>query len=284
MLWIIASTLVIGYAACLLFLFLSQSKLLYHPYKELDGSPKDLGLAYESVSFRAADGPLIDAWLVPASTPKKGVILFCHGNAGNISHCLSVINTLHNLDLSVLIFDYRGFGRSEGSPSESGTYNDARAAWDYLVSTRGVAPGRIVIYGWSLGGAVAARLAATLPPDQQPAAVVIASAFSSLGDMAAHHYPLFPTRLLLRFDYPTAADAARIRRPTLVIHSVDDEIVPFAQGRRIFDAITAEKLFLQASGGHNEDFEFSSRGDRDTLRQFIHARLPPETAAGAAGL
>ncbi len=275
MIWIIVSTLVIGYVAICLLLLVFQARLIFFPFKDMEVTPKDLGLSYEDVWLRAVDGPRLHAWFVPAENA-KGIILFCHGNAGNISHCVSLLSTLNGMGYSALFFDYRQFGRSEGTLSEQGTYHDARAAWDYLVKERGIPAGKIAVFGWSLGGAVAAQLAASLPPDQQPGAVVLSSAFSSLGDMASRHYPLFPARLLLRFEYPTAANAAKITRPTLVIHSVDDEIVPFDHARKIFDAVTAEKSFLKTSGGHNDDFGLGGSQNVDALRRFL------DTSCGAA--
>lgn len=274
MLWIAFTTLAIGYMACCLVLFLMQSKFIYFPFKELDATPKDIGLDYEELTLRASDGVGIGAWLVPRSDA-RGVALFCHGNAGNISHCLPLIKTLHDAGCSVLAFDYRGFGKSGGKPSEQGTYDDAQAAWDYLVKERRVPAERIVVFGWSLGGAVAARLAANLPPERRPGSVILSSSFSSIADMARKHYPIFPVRLLLRFEYPTAANASKIKSPVLVIHSRDDEIVPLKQGRKIFDSITSEKSFLETTGGHNDDFGLGGRDSAEALHRFIDSHLPP---------
>ena len=137
-----------------------QSHLLYFPYRTLSQTPAAVGLAYEDVSFQAADGVVLSGWFVP-SQRARGVLLFCHGNAGNMSHRLDSLQIFHRLGLSTFIFDYRGYGRSEGQPTEQGTYLDAEAAWTYLVHTRQLAPTEIIVFGRSLGGAIAAWLAHT---------------------------------------------------------------------------------------------------------------------------
>ena len=146
----------IVYVVFAAFLFFFQTRLIFMPSSDDRGSPDDLGMDFESVTLTTADGTKIDAWYVPCGAEGARTVIVCHGNAGNNTYRLGTIQTFHLLDLNVLIFDYRGYGRSEGSPSEDGTYQDAEAAWDYLVTTRKVAPEQIVIFGRSLGGGVAA--------------------------------------------------------------------------------------------------------------------------------
>ena len=177
-------------------------------------------------------------------------MLFCHGNAGNISHRLGTLALLNELDLSTFLFDYRGYGESAGKVSEKGTYLDAQAAWKHLTDERGIPADQIVCFGRSLGGAVAAYLAAK----RRPAAVVLDSTFTSIPDMARRIYPMYPVRLLSRCRYDTLARMESIRCPVLVIHSRDDEIVPFSHGRRLFDAAGEPKQFLELRGGHNQAF------------------------------
>ena len=137
---------------------LFQSKLVYHPLSTIEATPTDAGLEYRDVSITTSDGVELHAWFCPAPE-ERGVVLFCHGNGGNISGRLGSLVILHKLGLSTLIFDYRGYGRSEGSPSEEGTYLDADAAWCHLTEEMKIGPGRIIVFGRSLGGAVAAKLA-----------------------------------------------------------------------------------------------------------------------------
>ena len=241
--------LALAYGAVVLLVWAFQSKLVYFPDRQVQATPADFGVRYEEVPLTASDGTKLAAWFVPA--PKdKGVILFCHGNGGNISHRLESLAVFRNLGYSVLIFDYRGYGRSEGSPSEEGTYRDARAAWEHLVHERNVPPGRIVLFGRSLGGAVAAKLAS----ETDPAGLIVESAFTSIPDIGAERFWFLPVRLLSRFEYNTAGMIRQAGCPVLIVHSRDDEIIPFAHGRRLYEAAAEPKEFIEISGGHNDGF------------------------------
>lgn len=231
-----------------------QSRLLYLPHMGIEhvGTPADLGLAWEPVTLSTEDGVSLDAWWVPAEEP-RGILLFFHGNAGNISHRLASIRQFHRLGLSVLILDYRGYGRSEGSPSEAGTALDARAGWRWLMKA-GHDPGEVVLFGRSLGAAVAAELASALAGESSPAAVILESPFRSVPKLAQRLYPFLPARWLVRFDYNTEAYVERIEVPLLVIHSREDEIIPFGEGQAVFAAAEEPKRLLEIRGGHNTGF------------------------------
>ncbi|MFY0989553.1 alpha/beta hydrolase [Halomonas sp. C05BenzN] len=233
-----------------------QSRLLYLPHlgREHVGTPADRGLAWEEVTLETEDGLHLDAWWIPADEPRAS-LLFFHGNAGNISHRLESILQFHRLGLSVLILDYRGYGRSEGSPSEAGTALDARAGWRWLVEERGHEPGELVLFGRSLGAAVAAELASALESGgRPPGAVVLESSFRSVPKLAQRLYPFLPARWLVRFDYDTEAHVRRITAPLLVIHSREDEIIPFAEGQLVYAAAREPKRLLEIRGGHNTGF------------------------------
>ncbi|MDX1654266.1 MAG: alpha/beta hydrolase, partial [Candidatus Competibacteraceae bacterium] len=165
----------------------------------------------------------------------------------------------------VLIFDYRGYGLSEGSPEEAGLYQDARAAMDYLLKEREIEPQRIVIFGRSLGGALASRLAA----DHPVKGLILESAFTSAADMGAEIYPFYPARLLTRLNYPTRADLQRVRAPVLIIHSRDDEIVSFAHSQRLLEAAPGKSSFLELRGGHNDGFLVSREAYQAGLEGFL---------------
>ena len=182
--------------------------------------------------------------------------MFFHGNAGNISHRLDSIEIFHQLGLDTLIIDYRGYGQSSGKKTEQGTYLDAQAAWSYLVDERGVPAGEIIIFGRSLGGAVGAWLGAR----HTPAAVIIESSFTSGVDMARRLYPFLPARLITRLRYPVAQYARQLDGPVLVVHSRNDEIIPFEMGQSIYAAVKQRKSFLELRGDHNNGF-FISRHD-----------------------
>jgi hypothetical protein len=257
-------------------LYMLQGSMVYLanlPGRALDATPADIGLDHEDVYIDTADGERLHGWYVPAApqgtSGARGVLLFFHGNAGNISHRLESIAIFNRLRLDVLIVDYRGYGRSTGKPTERGTYRDAQASWDYLVGARGIEPGRIVVFGRSLGGAVGAWLASQVPAAEAPAAVIIESSFSSGADMARRLYPVFPARLLTRLKYPVTDYAARLRCPVLVVHSRDDEIIPFAMGRAIYAAAPQPKSFLELRGDHNAGFWISRASYTAGLEAFL---------------
>ncbi|HSM11391.1 MAG TPA: alpha/beta hydrolase [Lysobacter sp.] len=257
-------------------LYLLQGSMVYLanlPGRTLDATPADAGLDYQDVNIDTADGERLHGWYVPAARPgmgeARGVLLFFHGNAGNISHRLESIALFNRLGLDVLIVDYRGYGRSTGKPTEAGTYRDARAAWDYLVGERGIRPGRIVVFGRSLGGAVGAWLGSQLPAAETPAALIIESSFTSGADMARRLYPIFPAGLLTRLKYPVVDYAARLNCPVLVVHSRDDEIIPYAMGRAIYDAAPSPRFFLELRGDHNAGFWISRASYTAGLEAFL---------------
>jgi fermentation-respiration switch protein FrsA (DUF1100 family) len=261
----------VTYGAFALYLFIMQPRLLYYPDmpgREPEATPAAVGLAYEDVALQTVDDIRLHAWFIPAENP-RATVLFCHGNAGNISHRLDSIRLLHSLGLQVLIFDYRGYGKSEGRPSEKGTFRDVDAAWHYLREVRGLTEAGIIIFGRSLGAAVAADLASRA----RPAAVILESAFTSVPDMAAEFYPWLPVRLLSRYRYDNLGKVARIARPLLLVHSRQDEIIPFAHGERLFGRAREPKQFLELTGGHNDAFQSSRKAYTHGLKSFLDTHL-----------
>jgi fermentation-respiration switch protein FrsA (DUF1100 family) len=251
--WSLLVSLLVAYAGVLVLVYLFQSQLVYFPGigRDVTVTPQSYGLAFEAVTLATEDGERLAAWWVPASRP-RGTVLIFHGNAGNISHRLDYLAMFHKLDHNTFIVDYRGFGRSTGSPSEQGTYRDAEAAWRWLTGERRLGPGDIVVLGESLGGAVAAWLAARV----QPRALILASTFTSVPDLGAQVYPFLPVRLLSRFSYDTMGAVRALKVPVLIAHSREDEIVPYAHGRALFEKAAEPKQFLDLKGGHNEGFLF----------------------------
>ena len=254
-----------------LLLYIFQPKFVYFPYPDLAATPADAGLEYEDVNLVTSDQLRINGWFVP-HTGSRATLLFLHGNGGNISHRLDKLLIFNRLGLSVFIIDYRGYGTSEGSPSEQGTYLDAAAAWDYLTKDRKIPGNRIILYGESLGGAVAAWLA-----DRQKAgALILESTFTSVGDMGKHYYPYLPVKLLARIKYPTLDRIHAVRCPVLVIHSMADDIVPYTQGRKLFDAAREPKSFLEITGDHNNGFIQSGRTYSNGINEFLtRNNFPP---------
>jgi alpha-beta hydrolase superfamily lysophospholipase len=245
-----------------------QSSLIYFPTRDLSGTPADLGLEYESVYFSTEDDVRLHGWYVPAEN-ERGAVLLCHGNGGNISHRLDLIELLGEVGLAVFAFDYRGYGESEGSPDEEGTYLDVGAAWDRLVGTRGKPPGRVVIYGRSLGGAICSRAAA----DNHPAGLILDSTFTSIREAGQEIYPFLPVKLLSRYDYPTLEHVERADCPVLVFHSPDDELIPFHHGQELHAAAKGPKRLVEVRGGHNENFGLSYDTYREALQAFVDEHL-----------
>jgi fermentation-respiration switch protein FrsA (DUF1100 family) len=268
--------LAIAYGAVLVLVYGFQSHLVFFPGtgREAVVTPQSYSLRFETVWISTADGETLHAWWVPAESA-RGTVLFFHGNAGNISHRVDYLQMFHRLRYSTLIVDYRGYGKSTGTPSEAGTYRDAEAAWEYLLTVRGARPQDIVIAGESLGAAVATRLAT----QTTPRAVVLLSTFTSVNDLGAQVYWFLPVRLLSRIGYDNVANLKRIRVPVFIAHSRDDDIVPYAHGRKLYEAASEPKTFLEMRGGHNDGFVFMRTEWAAELAAFLD-RLPQRPAPG----
>lgn len=255
------------YLGLALVIYISQSRLVFLPEiggRALVETPAAVGLAYESVQIDTEDGETLRAWWLPHPDP-RGTVLFQHGNAGNISHRLDSLTIFHRLGLNVLIYDYRGYGQSSGSPSESGLYSDARATWQWLVNEAGMSPDRIVLFGRSLGAAVAARLATEV----DAAGLIVESSFTSVPDIGAEVYWWLPVRWLARIQLATSDHVADAGMPVLVVHSRDDEIIPFSHGQRIYEQAGQPRQFLEIEGDHNSGFMVSGELYRDGLDRFL---------------
>jgi len=275
-LWKILPTGIIVYAILNAYVYFMQPGMIYFPDiagRELVSSPENIGLDYEDLTLPVDDGTKLHGWFIPfnhaANMHKQATLLFFHGNAGNISHRLDSIKLFNKLGLNILIIDYRGYGQSTGSPTEAGTYEDAQTAWHYLTATRGIKASNIIIFGRSLGGSIAAWLAS----QQTPAALIIESSFSSVTSMGQRIYPFLPVRLLSRFQYNTKEYVKAVNCPVLVAHSRDDEIIPYEEGRDIFDAAPEPKYFLEMRGGHNNGFIVSGSNYMNGLDSFIKTSL-----------
>lgn len=259
---------VMTYLSVVLLVYFGQSRLIYFPQQQISNTPKDIGLDYTSVNIATSDGETLHGWWVPAHDA-KGTVLFFHGNAGNISHRINYLKMFKQLGYNTLLFDYRGYGQSSGVPSESGTYLDAQAVWRYVTETQGIAAAQIVLFGESLGGAVAAWLAAR----EKPGLLVLASTFTSVPDMAAEIYPFLPVRWLARFHYNTLESLQSVTCPVLIAHSADDEIVPFEQSQQLLQAAPEPKEFLFLYGGHNSGFIFMQPEWIKSLGTFMDAHI-----------
>jgi fermentation-respiration switch protein FrsA (DUF1100 family) len=263
-----------AYGILVFMVFIMQSGLLYLSDiggRKISATPDAINLAYEEVRLLTTDNVQLHGWYVPHPEP-RATVLFFHGNAGNISHRLHSILIFHQLRLSVFIIDYRGYGQSEGKPTEQGTRLDANAAWQYLVQQRKLLPEQVILFGRSLGAAVAAELATRHPP----AALIVESAFTSVPDIAADLYPWLPVRWISRFSYDTRAYLQQLGCPVLVVHSEEDDIIPFRHGEALYQAAAGDKDLLTLRGGHNEGFWLSRENYMRGLEQFITQGLGPD--------
>ncbi len=255
-------------SACVLFLWGCQveKSLIFYPISEIDRTPKELGLPFEDITFTTEDGVHLNGWFIP-STEGDLTLLWFHGNAGNISHRLDNIRLLHDkVKIHIFIIDYRGYGRSEGSVSEAGTYRDASAALQYLRSRKDLDPKKIVFYGRSLGAAVAVDLALR----EESLALIIETPFASIRAMAKLVFPFLPVGPFLRTRYDTLEKIRKVRGPLFVLHGDQDDIVPYTQGQRIFEAAPEPKEFYTIRGAHHND-TFIVGGDAyfAALKDFI---------------
>lgn len=262
-LWVLGS-LAAGYLLLVLLVYFMQSSLVYHPQKNIGVTPSNIGLEYEDVTFSTADDVALHGWFVPHDSTSLTVLYF-HGNAGNISGRLQTIQLLHRLGVNVFIFDYRGYGKSQGTPSEQGTYQDAEAAWNYLTNNRQITDSNIVIMGRSLGGAVAAWLAAR----KSPAASVIESTFTSAGALGADVYPWLPVRWMIEYEYNTQEYIERIDSPIFMAHSRDDQVVPFQHGETLFHLASEPKVFVELTGSHGSGFWETGPKYQQALKEFL---------------
>ena len=251
-------------------MYLQQSSMVFFPSATLVQTPEQWGLEYEDVFLESEDGVRLHGWYIPQSGSKL-TLLFFHGNAGNISHRGASVEIFHRLGLNLFIFDYRGYGKSQGTPDEKGLYKDARAAWRYLIDERGFEPKDIIVFGRSLGGAVAAELAAEV----QPGGLILESTFSSAKDVADVILPVVSRLIILRYDFNTAAHIKRVTSPVLVLHSPDDEIIPFDLGERVFEAANEPKTFVRMRGGHNNAFLMSQPDYERALGAFVSSVTAP---------
>ncbi|MDP2397665.1 MAG: alpha/beta hydrolase [Burkholderiales bacterium] len=261
---------IIGFSAWVIvvaWVWLTQDRMVYFPQVGRDNpaTPAAVGLRFEDLRLQTEDGETLAAWWVPAPAEKvRGAVLLLHGNAGSVADRIMYLPHFAAMGYGVLLIDYRGYGQSSGSPSEEGTYADARTAWRWL-NERGFAAGDIVLVGESLGGAVAAELAARV----QPRALLLLSTFTSVNDLGGELYPWLPVRLLSRFRYDTLQGVTDYRGPVLVVHSRDDEIVPFAHGQRLRAAAGARGQLLELRGGHNDAFVFGKPEQVAAVAEFL---------------
>jgi fermentation-respiration switch protein FrsA (DUF1100 family) len=237
------------YIGLCVLLYARQTKYVFYPSRKVIDNPGDLNLHFDDVLLETQDGETISCWYIPSGGYEGSgkVVLFSHGNAGNIGDRLGTIEVFHKMGYDVMVYDYRGYGASTGSPTEEGTYLDALAVWNYVKGDKGIPPEKIVIFGRSLGGGISAWLA----EQARPGALIIESSFLSAADMAKKMFPYLPVKLLCRYKYSTVDRIKNIDCPVVIAHSPDDEMIPFKHGQKLYKLAGQPKMFVEMSGGHN---------------------------------
>lgn len=257
--------LVIGLAGTVISMLSFEEDYIFFPDQEISHTPADIGLSFRDLYFTTTDGVKLHGWYMP-HPHARFTLLHLHGNAGNISHRIAQYRRWHEMGLAVFAFDYRGYGRSEGEPSEDGLYDDAMAAWSLLQQQPHLARGGIIIAGRSLGCAVAARLASEV----NPAGLALETPFTSLPDMSAIAYPWLPLRWFVRNRFDTEAAISTLQAPLLLISAEGDEIIPAWMGDRLFAAAHPPKLRGSFPGSHNNFDYVSARPYTQLWLQWLH--------------
>lgn len=247
--------------------------LIFFPSENITRTPSDAGLPYEDVWFTASDGTSLHGWFIPGDGVSNKTLIWFHGNAGNISDRLDNLTLMrHRIGANIFIFDYRGYGHSKGKPSEQGLYLDGEAALDYLISERDVEPHNLVLFGRSLGCAVAVEMAMRRPH----AGLILESPFTSVSAMAQRLYPLIapilPVRWLVKSRFDTLSKMERVQSPVLVMHGNNDQMVPISMGKQIFEAANEPRHFYAIEGaGHNNTYIVGGEAYFATLDDFVHS-------------
>jgi hypothetical protein len=266
--------LLIFYGGFCFLIFSLQDRLLFPATRTLYRDPGIYDWPFEEVVVHLDEGEFTHGWYLPVKNA-RGVALFSHGNAGNIADRLESMSILRDLGLSVLAYDYGGYGKSSGKPSEQRLYADIRAMWGHLVEERGISPEEIILFGRSLGAGPTAQLATEV----SPAGVILESTFTSVPDVAGEQFPFLPTRWLTRHKFDSLSKVGEIDAPLMIIHSRRDTLIGFHHGERLFEAASEPKTFLEISGDHNDGFVVSMDRYLPAWEKFLGAVLPPQASS-----
>jgi fermentation-respiration switch protein FrsA (DUF1100 family) len=265
-----AGVIAVCYMGAIGYLRLQEHAFIFQPAdRRVARSPAEFALNETRVEYSSTQGVSLTGWIVPANpaVPARGWLLICHGNYGNIGYGQrpAFYASMRDLGLNLLAFDYRGFGDSSGSPDERGLYDDATASYEYLVRTRQVSPKRLVVFGHSLGSGVAVELASRLPA----AGLIVEGAYTSIVDRGQELYPLLPVRYIATQRFPSIDRIATIEMPKLFLHSPDDTVIPYAQGKRLFEAARHPKRMVDVRGGHEDAFRLDRTVYFDAIETFL---------------
>lgn len=246
-----------------------ENQNLYFPSSNIESYPHEVGLEFAQFTSALKNGIKVNGWFVPIKK-SKGTVLICHGNAGNMGHRLDTIKIFHDMGLNVAIFDYPGYGISTGTPNEKNLYDSAEEVFKTIIDKYNVNPQKTVVFGRSLGAAVAVELVTRM----DAAGLIIESGFTCTADMGKELFPFLPTKLIVSQNFDSLSKIGNIDIPKLVIHSPDDELIPFKHGKQIFEAAAKPKTFLEISGDHNEGFILSMDVYIKGITSFLSTVIP----------
>ena len=275
-----ASVLVSGYTGAVGYLKMNERAFIFYPSERSVASPASrFALREKRVTYASTDGVTLSAWIVPAAAASDTWLLICHGNLGSIGYGgrPEFYASMRDLGINLFAFDYRGFGESTGVPDERGLYDDATASYQYLIRSLGVPPERLVLFGHSLGSGVAIELASRVPA----AGLIVEGAYTSVVDRGQELYPFFPIRLIATQRFPSFDRIRLVDMPKLFLHSPDDAVIPYAHGRRLFEAARAPKQFVDVRGGHDDAYRIDKAVYYGAVAEFLREMTsPPEAQPG----
>ncbi len=259
-------TTIILYIGIVLYFYFFQSHFVYHPKKNIFNTPDALGLEFEDIKYTAPGKSTITGWFIPTKNAKY-TMLYCHGNAGNIATHLDHIYAISKIGVNIFIFDYQGYGNTAGKPSEENTYQDAETAWAFLIKEKKISPNNIIIYGHSLGGAIASKLATTQPAK----GLILEGSFTDIIEIGQELYPYLPIKKLCYFKYNSKHNLASIKYPVLIIHSKDDEVIPYKHGEMLYKIANNPKSLLKLAGSHDETYVVSRFKYRNGIAKYLES-------------
>jgi fermentation-respiration switch protein FrsA (DUF1100 family) len=242
-----------------------EKKMIFFPFKDIEAFPSDYGIDFENIFFKTPDNIQINGWFIPSKSASKTILLF-HGNAGNLSHRIEIIEMFSKLKVNSFIIDYRGYGKSNGKPSEKGIYIDAMASYEYLVNQKKIKPVNIIVYGKSLGTVVAIDLASKVKIDK----LIVDSGLTSAKDMSKIIFPFLPLDIFLSVKFDSINKIKKVNCPKLFIHSTHDKTIPFSMGQQLFNMAIEPKQFYQSTGTHNEFLYINKTSISKILANFIN--------------
>ncbi len=265
---VVVFCLILFYAFLVLYLYIRQKNLVFLPTPSYPiHTPKEIGIDFEEHFYQYPNGDTIHCWFIPAQSPTKTTILFCHGNSGNLGDRLEIIRVLRDLGVNLLLFDYRGYGASRGEVSENNTYEDGERMIEFLKEKKDIHESDIILYGRSLGGGVATELSSRHPNIK---ALILDSTFTSLPEIGQHYYPYIPVKWILKYRYDNLGKIKRIKSPKLIIHSQEDEVIPVSHAHKLYQAALPPKdLLILPKGGHNDCFIVSQEEYLSGLKSFL---------------